>query len=101
MISRPIRVDRAINFFADKIGPSVFCVSSEGAAEREGEGGESKRQGPVMSRFSPEAFQVSYRPGIRALEREEERQPDERASEREREREKGIRGKKTEGEERT
>ena len=54
-----------------------------------------------MSRFSPEAFQVSYRPGIRALEREEERQPDERASEREREREKGIRGKKTEGEERT
>ena len=35
MISRPIRVDRAINFFADKIGPSVFCVPSEGAAERE------------------------------------------------------------------
>lgn len=38
MISRPIRVDPAINFFADKIGPSVFCVPSEGAAEREGEG---------------------------------------------------------------
>lgn len=26
MISRPIRVDRAINFSADKIGPRVFCV---------------------------------------------------------------------------
>lgn len=37
MISRPIRVDRAINFFADKIGPrfSVFrSCWNEGEGQR-------------------------------------------------------------------
>lgn len=60
MISRPIRVDRAINFPVDKIGPrySVFPYPKR------------EREGPVMSRFSPEAFQVAYRLGIRLGVRE-------------------------------
>ena len=54
-----------------------------------------------MSRFSPEAFQVAYRPGIRALSSEKRNDSRTREREREREREQGVRGKKTEGEERT
>lgn len=48
-----------------------------------------------MSRFSPEAFQVAYRPGIRALVRKRET----RSFEREKGRHEGVRGKKSEGEE--
>lgn len=52
--------------------------------------------GPVMSRFSPEAFQVAYRPGIRARVGKGERAPV-----RDKESGEGARGEKTEGEERT
>lgn len=51
MISHPIRVDRAINFSADKIGPLVSVFPSEAW------------EGIVMSSFSPEAFEIAYRHG--------------------------------------
>lgn len=51
-----------------------------------------------MSRFSPEAFQVAYRPGIRARVGKGERAP---SPVRDKESGEGARGEKTEGEERT